>query len=81
LKEKNEQRVQEFIRSGKIKVVFNSSVGEIKNDTVVIQESGKILHNLPNDHVFVFAGGELPTELLKRCGIKLRTRDVAVKAA
>jgi thioredoxin reductase/ferredoxin len=81
LKEKNEQRVQEFFGSGRMKVVFNSSVGEIKNDTVVIQESGKILHNLPNDYVFIFAGGELPTELLKRCGIKLRTSDVDVKAA
>ena len=53
----------------------------MKSDAVVIQESAKILHNVPNDYVFVFAGGELPTELLKRCGIKLRTSDVDAKAA
>jgi thioredoxin reductase/ferredoxin len=81
LKEKNEQRIQDFMRSGKVRVVFNSSVSEIKSDAVVIQETGKILHNIPNDCVFVFAGGELPTELLKRCGIKLRTSDVDAKAA
>jgi len=81
LKEENEARVKNFIASGKIATIFNSRVSEINADHVVIQESGNILHNLPNDFAFVFAGGELPTELLKRCGVKLRTSEVDVKAA
>lgn len=80
LKEKNEKRIQEYLASGKVKAIFNSEVTEIKPDAVVIQE-GKVLHNLQNDFVFVFAGGELPTELLKRCGVELRPADVEVKAA
>ena len=76
LKEKNEHNVKQFIGSGKLHVVFSSDVREIKADSVIIQESGKIIHNIPNDYVFIFAGGELPTELLKKCGIKLRTTEV-----
>jgi thioredoxin reductase len=81
LKEKNEKRVHELMQSGKIRTIFNSQVVEIKADTVVLQEGEKISHNLQNDFVFIFAGGELPTELLTRAGIKLRTSEVEAAAA
>ena len=81
LKEKNEKRVREFIDSGRIKTVFNSNVVDIKPESVLIQEGNKIIHNLQNDFVFIFAGGELPTELLKRTGIKLRTSEAEARAA
>lgn len=80
LKEKNERNVKQFIESGKLHVIFSSEVLEIKPDTVIIQEARNIMHNIPNEFVFIFAGGELPTELLKRCGIKLRTADVETEA-
>ncbi len=80
LKEKNEQHIQECIGSGKVKVIFNSHVLEIKPEKVLVQE-GKITHSLVNDALFVFAGGELPAELLKRTGVDLRPSDVEVKAA
>ena len=81
LKEKNEKRVADYIRSGRIKAIFNSSVSEIRPESVVVNEGSKIIHNVPNDYVFVFAGGELPAELLKRIGIKLRTEDSATSEA
>jgi thioredoxin reductase (NADPH) len=81
LKEKNEKRIQEYMASGKVKAIFNSEVKEIKPDMVLLQEGDKIVHNMQNDFVFVFAGGELPTELLKRCGVQLRTSEVEAKAA
>lgn len=81
LKEKNEQNVRKFLGGGKLQAIFNSQVLEIREENVVVQESGKIIHNLQNDFVFIFAGGELPTELLKRCGIKLRPTEVEQQAA
>jgi putative YpdA family bacillithiol system oxidoreductase len=81
LKEKNEKRITELIDSGKVKAIFNSQVLEIKNDVVAIREGENLFHNLQNDFVYVFAGGELPVELLKRTGIRLRTSDVETKAA
>jgi thioredoxin reductase (NADPH) len=81
LKEKNETRLRECTTSGKIKTIFNSNVAEIKPEAVLVHEGNKIIHNLQNDVVFVFAGGELPTELLKRVGVKLRTSEVEAQAA
>lgn len=81
LKEKNEQHVKECISAGKIKAVFNSNVREITPTEVIVQEGEKILHNLPNDYVFVFAGGELPSELLKKIGVQLRTEGTETRAA
>jgi thioredoxin reductase (NADPH) len=81
LKEKNEKRIREFMQSGKLKTIFNSQVVEIKPEAALVQEGDKIIHNLQNDYVFVFAGGELPTELLKRVGVKLRTNEVEAEAA
>ena len=81
LKEKNEARIKNMIASKKVTVLFNSQVTEIKQEAVTILEGENVFHNQQNDYVFVFAGGELPAELLKRIGIKLRTSDVDVKAA
>jgi thioredoxin reductase (NADPH) len=81
LKEKNEQHVKEYINTGKVKVIFRSNVLEVKEESVIVQEGEKVAHKLQNDFVFVFAGGELPSELLKKTGIKLRTSDAVVKAA
>ncbi len=81
LKEKNEKRVKEMIRAGRIKPVFNSQVVEIKPETVALRESENVFHNLKNDFIFVFAGGELPAEMLKRVGVQLRTSEVELQAA
>jgi putative YpdA family bacillithiol system oxidoreductase len=81
LKEKNEMKVKHFIESGKLKAIFSSQVVEIRPETVIVQEAGNIIHNLRNDFVFIFAGGEMPTELLKRCGIKMRPVEVEAQAA
>ena len=29
---------------------------------------------VPNDHLFIFAGGEIPTPFLERCGIQIDTK-------
>ena len=81
LKDKNEMRVRESVSSGRLRTIFNSNVVEIKPELVFVQEGNKIIHNVQNDYVFVFAGGELPTELLKRAGVKLRTSEVEAEAA
>jgi thioredoxin reductase (NADPH) len=81
LKEKNEKRIGEYISSGRVRAILQSEVTEIRNDAVVVQERGNILHNLANDFVFVFAGGELPVELLRRCGVRMRSTEAEVRAA
>ena len=81
LKEKNEQRIQELIKTKKITVLFGSNVGEIKEKNVLLQLQDGSKSELPNDFVFIFAGGELPTELLKKVGVRLRGSEIETKAA
>jgi putative YpdA family bacillithiol system oxidoreductase len=81
LKEKNEQRISELLKANKLKVIFNSDVTEITSSTIVIKEQGNIIHTLPNDFVFIFAGGELPAEFLKKIGVRLRTEEAETLAA
>jgi thioredoxin reductase (NADPH) len=75
LKEKNEKQLKDLMHSKKITVIFNSQVQEIKPDSVQLKEEPNHIHTIDNDFVFVFAGGELPIELLKRAGVFLRTEE------
>src|SRR5437870_4416520 len=75
IKERNAQRIQESIRKGKVKVVFNSNPVEFKEDSVVIDVNGK-LEEIPNDYVWIFAGGEPPTAFLKKIGIGFGAQDL-----
>jgi thioredoxin reductase (NADPH) len=75
LKEKNEKQLNDLIHSKKIITILNSSVQEIKSDSVLIKEEPEQIHELANDYVFIFAGGELPSELLKQAGVRFRTEE------
>jgi putative YpdA family bacillithiol system oxidoreductase len=81
LKEKNDTRVTSMIRSGEIQAIFQSEVVQIQKEAVVLRESEKVLRTVPNDYVFIFAGGELPGEFLKKTGIQLRTSEHVARPA
>jgi thioredoxin reductase (NADPH) len=81
LKEKNEERINQMIKSGHIKVIFNSDVQEIQSDAVIIKKNDGTSEAISNDFVFIFAGGEMPAEFLKKVGIKLRTEEIEVRRA
>jgi thioredoxin reductase/Pyruvate/2-oxoacid:ferredoxin oxidoreductase delta subunit len=70
LKSRNQTNIQKNIAEGKIVAMFNSQVNEIREKEVEIGEKGRTVL-LPNDFVFVFAGGELPFDFLKKIGIKI----------
>jgi thioredoxin reductase len=75
IKERNNQRVQEFIRKGKLKVLFNSNPVEFKPDSVLMDVNGA-KQTIPNDYVWIFAGGEPPTAFLKKVGVGFANRDI-----
>jgi len=68
IKKKNEDRINELIKSGDIKPFFNSFLTEIRDDSVLVNVNDKII-KIPNDYVFIFAGGIPPFGLLKEMGI------------
>jgi thioredoxin reductase (NADPH) len=81
LKEKNDRNVRAMIAAGKLRAEFSSEVTSIEQDAVGIKTADGAVKRIPNDVVFVFAGGELPAEMLKRSGIALRTEEVTTEAS
>jgi putative YpdA family bacillithiol system oxidoreductase len=75
IKDRNAQRVDESIKKGKLKVMFNSNPVEFRADSVQLEVNGK-QETLPNDYVWIFAGGEPPTAFLKKVGVGFGERDI-----
>jgi thioredoxin reductase (NADPH) len=80
IKERNSQRIQESVRKGKVKVVFNSIPTEFKDKSVTLEVNGK-LEEVPNDYVWIFAGGTPPNAFLKKIGLEFGTRDVTLETS
>jgi len=72
-KPKNREKVEDRARSGRLRVLLNSSVKEIREDSVLIEHEGKPIP-ISNDAVIVSAGGILPTGFLKEIGIEVETK-------
>jgi thioredoxin reductase (NADPH) len=79
IKQRNEQRIQDCMRSGKVRAIFNSNPVEFKESSVVLEVSGKT-QEIPNDFVWIFAGGEPPTTFLKKIGVSFGERDMTLEA-
>ena len=75
IKERNAQRIQESVRKAKVKVIFNSAPVEFKENSVILEVDGKN-QEIPNDYVWIFAGGEPPTAFLKKIGIGFGVQDL-----
>ena len=75
IKERNARRMDDCIKSGKVEVLFNSTPTEVKPESVVIGLNGTT-REIPNDHMFVFAGGTPPFDFLKKIGIEFGDKDL-----
>ena len=80
IKDRNEKRVQECIQKGKMKVLFNSMPMEFKEKSVIIEVNGAT-QEIPNDFVWIFAGGEPPTAFLKKIGVQVGLRDMTAEGS
>lgn len=69
IKKKNESKIAGMLASRRIEGAFNTDVQEIGATSVRLQ-TPEGTRELPNDYVFVFAGGDPPFELLRQMGIR-----------
>ncbi len=72
LKPKNNEKIRAAISTQKVNVLFNSVLTLIEDHQVkmsVKERQGELV--LKNDLVFIFAGGELPTQFLEKIGIRI----------
>jgi len=80
IKERNVQRVAECERKGKLRIIYNSTPKEFKPGSVLLDVNGTV-EELPNDFVWIFAGGEPPTAFLKKIGVGLGERDMTAEGS
>jgi putative YpdA family bacillithiol system oxidoreductase len=80
IKERNTKRIADYIKSGKVVVLFNSNPLEIRPDSVRVEVAGEI-REMPNDFVWIFAGGTPPTDFLKKVGVEFGMRDLTLEVS
>lgn len=74
IKPKNNEKIQKAIADQIIDMRFNSNVLVITEHNVSLSLPGNETLNLKNDLVYIFAGGELPTQFLQKAGVEITTR-------
>lgn len=72
IKPLNSIALNKAVAEGKLEVRLKSNLVSINDETITlsVSENGESLE-LQNDFVYIFAGGELPTQFLEKAGIKI----------
>lgn len=72
LKPANNSALNKAVADGKIEIRFSSNPISIEDDSITLSigKNGESLR-LKNDLVYIFAGGELPTQFLEKAGITI----------
>jgi len=72
LKPKNREKIEKAIAAGELVMRFNSRLLTIEKEkvTLAVGEEGTGAE-LQNDLVYIFAGGELPTQFLEKAGVTI----------
>jgi thioredoxin reductase/Pyruvate/2-oxoacid:ferredoxin oxidoreductase delta subunit len=68
IRARNEERLWECVDRGRLDVLFTTDVKEIHEHHVELASNGTVL-SLPNDELFVMAGGVPPLALLQSSGV------------
>jgi thioredoxin reductase len=74
IKTKNRDKINEAQEEKKLEIIYNSNVVQIEPTTVTLSLSEEETKTLANDLVYIFAGGELPTQFLQKAGIEITKR-------
>ena len=80
IKERNSKRIEECISKGKLTVLYKSMPTEVKEESVVMDVDG-VQQEIPNDYVWVFAGGTPPNDFLKKIGVGFGMQDLTLEAS
>ncbi|MGE5683219.1 MAG: NAD(P)-binding domain-containing protein [Bacillota bacterium] len=71
IKPLNLERILKAHSNNDLKILYKSEVSEISEETVILKLDGEEKVSLKNDLVYIFAGGELPSQFLEKIGVKI----------
>jgi len=71
IKPGNREKITEAMEQGKLDVRFSTNLTKIEQEEVILANGGTGDQRIRNDRVYIFAGGELPTQFLNKIGIQI----------
>lgn len=71
IKPKNRELITEAVELNKIKMLFNTNPVSIEEKFINVSTENEATISVENDLIFIFAGGELPTDFLRKIGITI----------
>ena len=72
IKPQNSMALNKAMAEGKLEVMLKTNIVSIDAETVILANSRDSRNiKIQNDLVYIFAGGELPTQFLEKAGIKI----------
>lgn len=76
IKPANRTRIEAALEKGAVEVLWCTNVARIETGKVWLTNGSPSseAHPIDNDQVLIFAGGELPTEFLRECGVTIETK-------
>jgi thioredoxin reductase (NADPH) len=77
VKDRNRQKLDAAVAAGRITLLLQSQVREIRESQVVLEWQGRP-HLLPNDMVVIRAGGLPPFDFLRQIGVLIVRKEIAV---
>ena len=80
VKDRNSKHLEESSRSGRVKLLLSSVPVEFKPASAVLRVNG-VTQEIPNDFVWIFAGGSPPNDFLKKIGVEFGNQDVTAEAS
>lgn len=74
IRPENRNRINYAIGMEKLNVVYNSNLVEIGEEVVRLKMKDGKMQELQNDQVYIFIGGEMPLQFLKKTGVQVTKR-------
>ena len=74
IKPKNREKILGAIENGKIEMKYNTNLTKIGKPQITLKNETGVEEALKNDLVYIFAGGELPTQFLRKAGVEITKR-------
>jgi thioredoxin reductase (NADPH) len=75
LKPRNSMALNKAVAAGKLEVRLNTNLVSIEDESITLAiGKDRETVKLRNDLVFIFAGGELPTQFLEKAGIRIEKK-------
>jgi thioredoxin reductase (NADPH) len=80
IKDRNREHLKAAMADGRVACLLRSQVREIGADSVRLDVEGEP-KTVPADYVIIRVGGDPPFEFLKRAGVRIVTKEIAVPGA